>query len=74
MNFLVSVSLGEFREVCRPAGRPEQGKMFSFSHRATSHWEEDGSNYQCQQLREGQASAHQSALLHHNCACVRKSV
>lgn len=30
----------------------------------------DGSNYQRQQLREGQASAHQSELLHRHCVLV----
>lgn len=49
--------------------RAEHGNMFSFSDCATSRWEEDGSNYQRQQLREGQASAHQSALLHRHCSC-----
>lgn len=61
---------GGFMEVCCPAGRAEYGNMFSCSHCATSHWEEDGSNYQRQQLREGQASAHQSALLLHHCVYV----
>lgn len=39
-------------------------ETFSFSCCATSYWEEDGGNYQRQQLRGRQASAHQSALLH----------
>lgn len=51
---------GGLGEVRCPAGR----NMFSFSHCATSHWEEDGGNYGRQQLRGRQASAHQSALLH----------
>lgn len=69
--FWVSISARDSGgEVCSPAGRAEYGNMFPLSHCAASYWEEDGGNYQRQQLREGQASAHQSALLHRHCVCV----
>lgn len=68
MNISVSVSGGDSGKCAVLLEGAEHGNMFSFSRCATSHWEEDGSNYQRQQLRESQASAHQSALLLNHCA------